>query len=381
MEEYNLPRNNTVFWIETGKIKPNSAQPRREFEEEALRELADSIKQYGILQPLLVIRKEEEIESGSIVEYELIAGERRLRAAKLAGLAQVPIIIRKDAPEKIKLELALIENVQRADLNPIERGFAFKRLYQEFKLKQDEIAARVGKSRVYVTNTMRLLNLPEEMRTAISQGKITEGHGRTLLMLSKKTEDQQALYKDIIEKNISVRTAEKLSKRIAFDKTGSEQIILLNQEAREMEYKLANILNARVMIDKDKKKDSGKILIDFSSVDHLKSILARFSEMENEENKPVAGNSTQFAEKPAQQNEIYQTETPQNKDPEQSENFENSPENKETNETEVGEEFKIALSSVSAVQDENISSELNEQENGTVTKNNLSGREETTIEI
>lgn len=261
--------NNTIFWIEVGKIKPNPQQPRHEFNEEQLKELSESIKQYGILQPLLVVRKEEEISNGTSVEYELIAGERRLRAAKLAGLIQVPVIIRKEPAEKIKLELALIENLQREDLNPLEKARAFKQLSDDFNMKHQEIAEKIGKSRVYVTNTIRLLNLPEEIKISLSEGKISEGHGRPLLMLHKNPEEQKRLYYEILAKNLNVRDAEKYSRRAAHKKNG-EHGGAFSDEIIKIENNLTNILGTRVYIDQ--KGNMGKILIDFSSVDQLKSL-------------------------------------------------------------------------------------------------------------
>src|SRR3989344_5767702 len=172
----------SIFWIETEKIRPNPLQPRREFDEVKLNELAESIKQYGILQPLVVVRMEREAETGTAVDYELIAGERRVRAAKHANPNHFSLIIRDEPSGKVKLELALIENVQREDLNPIERGRAFKQLMDEFNLSQKDVGARVGKSREYVANTIRLLSLPDYIQKAVVDRRINEGHTRPLLM-------------------------------------------------------------------------------------------------------------------------------------------------------------------------------------------------------
>lgn len=283
--------NNTIFWIEVGKIKPNPQQPRREFSEEQLKELSESIKQYGILQPLLVVRKEEETVSGTSVEYELIAGERRLRAAKLAGLIQVPVIIRKEPAEKIKLELALIENLQREDLNPLEKARAFKQLSEDFGMKHQEIAEKVGKSRVYVTNTIRLLNLPEEIRSSLREGKISEGHGRPLLMLHKKPEEQQKLYYEILAKNLNVRDTEKYSRRIAQERIRIKEG-LASEEIIKIENNLTNILGTRVYIDK--KGNAGKIQIDFTSTDQLKSL---FDLINAAKEKQVFGEEENIQEK------------------------------------------------------------------------------------
>jgi ParB family chromosome partitioning protein len=193
--------NDSVFWIDVEKIHPNPFQPRREFDEAQLQSLADSIRQYGVLQALVVTRKEVPKEDGGLaVEYELIAGERRLRASKLAGLTQVPALIKVGDEENdlMKLELAIIENIQREDLNPVDRSRAFQRLIDEFGFKHVDIAKKVGKSREYVSNSVRLLALPPEILDALSVGKISEGHSRPLLMLIDKPEEQNTLFKEII---------------------------------------------------------------------------------------------------------------------------------------------------------------------------------------
>src|SRR3990167_4884992 len=174
----------SIFWIEVDNIKPNPFQPRREFDEARLADLAESIRMYGILQPLVVTRREVSLPDGSIVvEYELISGERRLRASKISGLTQVPALIRNgEEDSRIKLELAIIENLQREDINAVDRARAFDRLAREFGMKHIQIAEKVGKSREYVSNTLRILMLPEEILNALSEGKISEGHTRPLLM-------------------------------------------------------------------------------------------------------------------------------------------------------------------------------------------------------
>src|SRR3989344_1958492 len=182
--------SNSIFWIDTDKIKPNPLQPRRDFDEDRLQDLAPSIKQYGVLQPLTVSRLEVEKGDGGIVtEYELIAGERRLRAAKMAGVSQVPVIIRTGDTAMAKLELSIIENLQREDLNAVDRARAFSRLYNEFKFTHGEIAKKIGRSREYVTNSIRILGLPEEVLEALSLGKISEGHTRPILMLADQLEE------------------------------------------------------------------------------------------------------------------------------------------------------------------------------------------------
>ena len=198
-------QDNSIYWIEIDKIKPNPYQPRKSFSDEKLNYLAESIRQYGILQPLVVTRKEVKKQDGGLMsEYELIAGERRLRASKIAGLVQVPVIIRtEDEEDGVKLELAIIENIQREDLNPIDRAVAFQQLAEEFNFKHTEIAKKVGKSREYVSNSIRLLTLSDEIKNSISAGHITEGHARPLLMLKDRPEEQNTLYKEITYKKLS----------------------------------------------------------------------------------------------------------------------------------------------------------------------------------
>ena len=206
----------SIFWIEVDKILPNPFQPRRNFDEAALASLAESIRQYGILQPLAVTRKEvEEPGKGIYVQYELIAGERRLRAAKLAGILQVPVVIRSgEDDDRMKLELAIIENLQREDLNAIDRARAFQRLVAEFGLKHGEIGKRVGKSREYVSNTLRILSLPLEMQDALASGDISEGHTRPLLMLIDRPDMQKTVFKEIVERHLTVRDAEQLNELV-----------------------------------------------------------------------------------------------------------------------------------------------------------------------
>ena len=220
---YSARPNNTIFWIEVSSIKPNPKQPRKNFDEEQLKYLAESIKQYGILQPLLVVRLEKEVPTGTVVEYEIISGERRWRSAQIAGLTQVPVIIRKEPVEKVKLELALIENIQREDLNPIEKARAFKQLADTFDMRHHEIGQKIGKSRVYVTNTIRLLNLPDDMMNALAERKIMEGQARALLMIGEKPEAQKMLFDDIIYRGVGIREAEKLSRRIAYEKARKQE--------------------------------------------------------------------------------------------------------------------------------------------------------------
>ncbi len=265
--------NDSIFWIDVDKIVPNPFQPRREFNEQELQSLADSIRQYGVLQALVVTRKEvERADGGMGVEYELIAGERRLRASKLAGLSQVPVLIKTgdEGNDLLKLELAIIENIQREDLNPVDRARAFERLINEFGFKHLEISKKVGKSREYVSNSVRLLALPKEILDSLSQGKISEGHARPLMMLGDRPEEQMTLFKEILFKRLTVREAEAISRRIAYDKIRKKGITL-DPETQELEEKLTETLGTRVSIEK--RENGGKILIDFFSNDDLHSIL------------------------------------------------------------------------------------------------------------
>jgi len=263
--------SNSIFWVDIEKVRPNPFQPRREFDEDRLRDLADSIRQYGVLQPLVVSREEIQKEDGGLaVEYELIAGERRLRASKLAGLEQIPVIIRVGDDNMAKLELAIIENLQREDLNAVERARAFFRLVEEFKFTHTQIGAKVGKSREYVSNTLRLLALPQEMLDALSAKKISEGHTRPILMLADRPEEQLVLFKEIVFKKMTVRDAEKAARKIAFDRVRKKEY-LMDPEIAEMEEKLQESLGTRVHIEK--KENGGYITIDFFTNDDLHTIL------------------------------------------------------------------------------------------------------------
>lgn len=277
---------NSVFFIEVDKIKPNPFQPRREFEEAKLKDLSDSIRQYGVLQPLVLSRVEREKDDGGIAtEYELIAGERRLRASKLAGLREVPAIIRVGDDNMMKLELAIIENLQREDLNAVERARAFQRLVDEFKFTHVQIGQKVGKSREYVSNTLRLLMLPEEILSALSMGKITEGHTRPLMMLQDRPEEQMVLFKEILYKKITVREAERMSRKIAIEKVRKTEL-LPDPEILEMEEMFQEALGTRVHIEKSEK--GGQILIDFFSPEDLRTLLETLNKSGASMNNPNA---------------------------------------------------------------------------------------------
>ncbi|MEO8638190.1 MAG: ParB/RepB/Spo0J family partition protein [Candidatus Taylorbacteria bacterium] len=264
--------SDSIFWIEVEKIKPNPFQPRKEFEEKRLKDLADSIRMYGVLQPLVVTRKEIINDGeGLIVEYELISGERRLRASKLAGLLQVPVLIRAtEDNDRVKLELAIIENLQREDLNAVERARAFERLTKEFNFKHLQVAEKIGKSREYVTNTLRILSLSSEILDALSQGKITEGHTRPLLMLTDRPEEQATLFREILIKKMNVREAENISRKIAFERARKKDNSL-DPEIMELETKLTESLGTRVQIER--KVVGGKVVIDYFTTDDLRNII------------------------------------------------------------------------------------------------------------
>lgn len=262
--------DNSIFWVEVERISPNPYQPRKEFDEAKLKELADSIRQYGVLQPLVVTRHEQiDEENGLSVHYELIAGERRLRASKISGLRQVPVIIRSGQDDgKVKLELAIIENLQREDLNPIDKARAFARLVQEFGYRHGEVASKVGKSREYISNMIRLLNLPEEIQQAVVDGKISEGHSKTLLMLADRPEEQNTLFKEVLYKKLTVRETENVARRIAVDRVRKKE---LNPEMLALERELTETLGTRVHIKPE--EQGGKIMIEYFSPDDLQSIL------------------------------------------------------------------------------------------------------------
>jgi ParB family chromosome partitioning protein len=268
--------NDAIFWIEVGKINPNPYQPRREFDEFKLKDLSESIRMYGVLQPLIVTRKEVYHDGGGMsVEYELISGERRLRASKLAGLAQVPALIKTGEEDgRVKLELAIIENLQREDLNPVDRARSFDRLAKEFGLKQAQIAVKVGKSREYVSNSLRILALPEEMITALEEGRISEGHTRPLLMLSDRPEEQLVLFKEIMTKKLTVREAEGLARRVATDRIRNKDKYL-DPAIIEMERTFTESLGTRVRIEKN--KEGGTVTIDFFSPDDLRALLEKMN--------------------------------------------------------------------------------------------------------
>lgn len=274
--------NNSIFWIDTGRVRPNPYQPRRTFDEDKLRDLAESIRQYGILQPLVVTRHEvEKADGGIVVEYELIAGERRLRASRIAEVGQVPVVIRNvEDNERVKLEIAIVENIQREDLNPIDRALAFSKLVKDFNFKHIQVAKKVNKSREYISNSLRLLSLPKVIQTALAEGKITEGHTRPLMMLCDRKEEQDTLFEEILLKKLTVRDAEGIARRIAQDKIRKKDNVF-SSEILEMEKNLTKKLGTRVQIES--REIGGKITIDFSSEDDLKQLLEHISKQQNKQ--------------------------------------------------------------------------------------------------
>jgi ParB family chromosome partitioning protein len=256
--------------IHINEIAPNKSQPRKKFDEDALQELADSIKQYGVIQPLLLQKKEK--------YYEIIAGERRWRAAKLAGIKEVPAIIKDYSPQEI-VEIALIENIQREDLNPIEEAQTYHRLIEEFNLKQDEVAERVSKSRAAVTNSLRLLKLDERVQQMLIDEMLSNGHARALLPIEDYGKQYLTACK-IFDEKLSVRETEKLVKQILNEKPEKETAATNEDDFiyRDLEDRIRKIMGTKVSIHK-KQKNAGKIEIEYFSNDELDRIMELFDSM------------------------------------------------------------------------------------------------------
>lgn len=254
-------------------VEPNREQPRKKFEEDGLLELADSIKQFGILQPLLVRKRND--------YYEIIAGERRWRAAKIAGIKEIPVIIKEYSEQEI-IEIGLIENIQRENLNPIEEAMAFKRLLEEFNLKQDEVAERVSKSRTAVTNSMRLLKLNEKVQQMIIDDMISTGHARALLAIDSK-EQQYVLANKIFDEKLSVREIEKLIKDIKNPKKPKEKQPKENPFIyRDIEDKMKEVMGTKVNIS-SKGNGKGKIEIEYYSDKELERVFDMIMSIRREE--------------------------------------------------------------------------------------------------
>ena len=279
-EENQKSENETAdFMVKISLVEPNKEQPRKDFDEAALNELADSIRQYGIIQPLVVVKKDD--------HYVIVTGERRWRAAKIAGLKQVPVVVKNLTDQEI-MELSLIENIQREDLNPVEEAMAYQRLIQEFHMTQDEIAKKVSKSRTAITNTIRLLKLDKDVQAMLISHQITSGHARALLGL-ENFDEQYDLAMRIVEEGLSVRDTEELVK-------------LMNQPPEEKETKkaeepvdeqtkiiyenyenlLKRLMGTKVSIRK-KKDDRGKIEIEYYSLDELERLLDLFQKLPDDD--------------------------------------------------------------------------------------------------
>lgn len=259
--------------VKITKVEPNREQPRKNFDEDALQELADSIKQFGLLQPILVQDRKD--------YYEIIAGERRWRAAKLAGLKEVPVIIRNYSNQEI-VEISLIENIQREDLNPIEEALAYKRLLEEFNLKQDEVAERVSKSRTTVTNSMRLLKLCDGVQQMIIDDMLSTGHARALIPI-EDADEQLRLAQRIFDEKLSVREVEKIVKAILNPEKKENKEDQISQSIQyiyqEIENKLKERLSRKVQITSKGKNGAGKIEIEFYSNDDLDRLIEQMENM------------------------------------------------------------------------------------------------------
>ena len=260
--EIKADADNSLVEVKISEIDPNIGQPRKKFDEDELLELAESIKIHGVIQPIIVTKRGK--------RYEIIAGERRWRASKLAGLTKIPAVIREYTDKEI-MEVSLIENIQRQDLNPIEEAVAFKNLIDEYKMKQDDLAERVSKSRSAITNALRLLKLDDKVKAMLAEGLISTGHARALLAVEDKNK-QQILATRIFDEKLSVRETEKLVKQILEkkesnkEKKSSDKLIY-----KKLEDSLKSIIGSKVSI-KSKDNGKGKIEIDYYSIEELDRI-------------------------------------------------------------------------------------------------------------
>lgn len=264
--------------VDISRISPNPLQPRQRIDPEALQELADSIKEHGLIQPLIVTLAPDSTDQSP--RYQLIAGERRLSAAKLAGLERVPVIIRGATPLEM-LEIALVENIQRADLNALEEASAYRQLMEDFHLTQEEVAVKVGKNRTTIANAVRLLKLPDDIRAALADCLITEGHARAILTVEDPV-NQKALLGVVVEKGYSVRQTEEAArrlnakaKRLAAAHEDSSPEREMPPETRALEEKLRQALGTKVQVFRSSK--GGKIVIHFYSEEELESVYNRIT--------------------------------------------------------------------------------------------------------
>ncbi len=265
-----------VLEVEVHKIKPNSFQPRRKFDEEKLNELAESIKEHGVVQPVV-------IRPAGSGKYELVVGERRLRACQRLGLLKIPAVV-KEFSDAQMMEIALVENIQRQDLNPVEEALAYKRLMEEFKLTQEQVSQKVSKSRPFIANMVRLLNLPDPILDKLSSGQLTVGHARPLLAINSE-ELQIKIAQEICDKNLSVRDTENLVKRTVEEENRRVEKEKIQSEHKlspimlDIEAKLRSLLGTKVKI-KDQ-GERGKIEIDYYSTEDLERIVALVLQEEN----------------------------------------------------------------------------------------------------
>lgn len=266
------PPSNGLIEINLTQIDPNISQPRKKFDEDELMELADSIKLHGVIQPIILTKRGK--------RYEIIAGERRWRAAKLAGLSKIPAVIKEYTDREI-MEVSLIENIQRQDLNPIEEARAYQRLISEYELKQDVLAERVSKSRSAIANSMRLLKLDEKVQKMLEDGMLSGGHARALLALENKDVQYSTAYK-VFDEKLSVRDTEKLVKQLLSEKKELKKVEFKTAVYKEIEDRLRVSLGSKVVI-KNKKDGKGKIEIDYFSLEELErltDLLSSFEKME-----------------------------------------------------------------------------------------------------
>ena len=264
-DEEVVEEKNSIDLIDINRIKPNSKQPRKNFDEEKISNLAKSIKDNGIIQPLVLK------ECGN--DYEIIAGERRWRAAKLAGIKSIPAVIMELTDQKV-LEVSLIENIQREDLNPIEEALAFKRLIKEFSITQEDVSKVIGRSRTAITNTMRLLNLDKRVQQYLIEGVISEGHGRALLSLDNKNTQYEMAIR-VIDNKLSVRETERLVRDILNPKVKEPIVEEENIYIKELQSRISEHFGTKVSI-KTKKDNKGKIELEYYSPEELDRILELF---------------------------------------------------------------------------------------------------------
>jgi len=263
--------------VDTQDIVPNPRQPRSRMDPDSLLELADSIREHGLIQPLIVARVESEGDSpdqATSPRYQLIAGERRWQAAQMAGLEQVPVVVKEVTPQET-LELALVENIQRADLNPLEEASAYRQLVDEFGLTQEKVAARVGRSRSSVANSLRLLGLPDEIKAPLAEGKISEGHARAILGLAA-LELQLLVLKAVFQRSLSVRQTEELVRRLSAQKPEKKQSKVSPPETSALETAFRSALGTKVNLVRSRK--GGRLVIHFYSEEELQHLYDRIVE-------------------------------------------------------------------------------------------------------